>query len=556
MIVMRKIFIAAALVLVAACTPKAKIGWVDSGVRYYRGECPEVISDGVQSLAAWKGETVSAEAFVWADEEICCVEAIAGDLKSSTGIIPADAITIGAVKYVISDTKKKFFGPAEERKAHFADSCFVYDVIDLVAAAEKPAGEGLPFWVTVTVPRDAAAGEYTGFVTIKGKGIGKTKLPLTLTVVDRTLPEPSEWPFHLDLWQNPYAVARMDGVELWSEAHFNSLRRTLTPLANAGQKVITATLVDKPWNGQTEDPFQSMVSKTLKKDKTWAYDYSIFDKWVEFMMSLGIKEQINCYSMLKWGLKMDYFDEASGQTIILETTADSKEFEWYWGPFLTDFKQHLAQKGWLDITSLAMDERPKKDMDAAFKVINKYAPGMKVSLAGWPKDANVDAIYDLCIAYDYDITEAEKANRKNLGLVNTFYTCCSPEYPNTFAVSQPAESSWMGWYATARGLDGYLRWAFCSWNKDPMTDTRFRGWMAADCFFVYPEGRNSVRFSKLVEGIQASEKINVLRQNATPEMNAKIDEILSAINRPALDESRGAACVQIIPAVVAKLNEL
>ena len=63
----------------------------------------------------------------------------------------------------------------------------------------------------------------------------------------------------------------------------------------------------KPWNGQTEDFFETMVTWMKKADGTWSFDYTVFDRWVEFMMSVGIDQQINCYSMVPWELSFQYF---------------------------------------------------------------------------------------------------------------------------------------------------------------------------------------------------------------------------------------------------------
>ena len=52
--------------------------------------------------------------------------------------------------------------------------------------------------------------------------------------------------------------------------------------ADAGGKVITASIMHKPWNGQTYDAFESMVTWLKKADGTWYFDYTVFDKWVEF----------------------------------------------------------------------------------------------------------------------------------------------------------------------------------------------------------------------------------------------------------------------------------
>lgn len=58
------------------------------------------------------------------------------------------------------------------------------------------------------------------------------------------------------------------------------------------------------------------------------------------------------------------------------------------------------------------------------------------------------------------------------------------------------------WYALTAGFDGFLRWLFNSWVKDPIRDSRFRTWPAGDTYMVYPEGRSSIRYERMVEGIQ------------------------------------------------------
>ena len=68
------------------------------------------------------------------------------------------------------------------------------------------------------------------------------KLKIEVEVLNHTLPSPEDWKFHLDLWQNPYAVARYYQVPLWSKKHFEAMRPIMKKLADTGQKVITATL--------------------------------------------------------------------------------------------------------------------------------------------------------------------------------------------------------------------------------------------------------------------------------------------------------------------------
>ena len=120
-------------------------------------------------------------------------------------------------------------------------------------------------------------------------------------------------------------------------------------------------------------------------------------------------------------------------------------------------------------------------------------------------------MYDLSVTYQHKLLSEEVLKaRKATGKKVTFYTCCGPERPNTFTSSPTAESAVMGWHAMAAGYDGYLRWAYNSWVKNPNQDTRFRTWTAGDCFLVYP-GCSSIRMERLVQGIQDFEKIRILK---------------------------------------------
>ena len=75
------------------------------------------------------------------------------------------------------------------------------------------------------------------------------------------------------------------------------------------------------------------------------------------MMDLGIRDQINCYSMVPWGNLVYYYDEQQGCEIKVSAAPGTQEYAGLWKPFLQDFISHLEQKGWKEITRIAMDER-------------------------------------------------------------------------------------------------------------------------------------------------------------------------------------------------------
>lgn len=92
-----------------------------------------------------------------------------------------------------------------------------------------------------------------------------------------------------------------------------------------------------------------MITRIKKVDGSWFYDYAVFDKWVEFMMNeIGIRKQINCYTIIPWNLQFDYYDEATNRILFINTKPGDSAYNDYWGAFLKDFSKHLRKKGWFE----------------------------------------------------------------------------------------------------------------------------------------------------------------------------------------------------------------
>lgn len=299
-------------------------------------------------------------------------------------------------------------------------------------------------------------------------------------------------------------------------------------LAAAGQKVITCSVINRPWNGQTFDHFESMIAKMKQIDGTWKYDYTVFDRWVEFMMSCGITEQIDCYTLVPWHYRFDYYDCATNSVKYLDCRPGEAKYHDFIVPFLKDFSRHLRQRGWFERTYIAMDERPEDQMEAAWQTIQDADPEFKIEgAANYSVDSEAaDRVDDISVGFQYNLLKEEAlARRTAKGQKTNFYTCCNPERPNTFTFSPPAESAYLGLHAAACNYDGYLRWAYNSWTKEPNEDTRYGNWPAGDCYLVYPEG-SSIRFERLVEGIQTYEKIRLLRPTLNKKDSQKLDAML------------------------------
>lgn len=532
-----------------ACKRSFNSGWGTTDIRYSKTNVPDIeLKNRKWKGAVWKGERINALALLWATRDCKDIQVEVSELKGPGGaVIPASAIRTHFVRYVMTDElNKNKRGTCGYRPDHtLFDSSMVADILDVKTMQDLKARHTQPVWLNIWTPSDVKSGLYRGKVSFKSKEGKFAPLDIELQVGERVLPAPREWSFWLDMWQNPYAVARYYQVPLWSEAHFDAMRPLLKQLADAGQKCITASIMHQPWGGQTEDPFESMVMRVKKLDGSWEYDYAVFDKWVEFVMSMGIDREINCYSMIPWKLSFRYYDQASDGMKFVDAKVGSPEYREFWFPFLVDFAKHLKAKGWFEKTTIAMDERPMEQMQKAIALIREADPDYKVALAGNYHPQIEKDIFDYSIASGQIYPEEVLIERRTQGKKSTVYTCCSESYPNIFTFSPPAEAAWHAWYAAAADFDGFLRWAFNSWVKDPLRDSRFRAFGAGDCYQVYPGGRSSVRFERLIEGIQDFEKIQMLKEEYKndPAKLKQIKDILSEFQIQRLADTPAADMV-------------
>ena len=526
------------------------ISWGDTNIRYSKIDVPKLQICFNQKLRGWKGEKLNALFLVWNKSEDCCITVETTDLSRKGSSISKENISVGFVRYVMTDE----FAKEGKTSCGFRDktewdSSLVADVIDIRKDFILQKHCVTPVWVSINIPHDIISGEYSGAFIVNVNGKELKRLGLQIQVLDSELPSPSQWNFHLDLWQNPYSVARYYNVDIWGKKHFEVMRPIMKALADAGQKVITTSIMHKPWNGQTYDYFESMVTWRKKLDGTWSFGFDIFDKWVEFMISLGIDKQINCYSMVPWNYSFKYFDERTNSMKYVKTKPGDKEYDELWFAFLVDFAKHLKAKGWFSKTCLAMDERPLPIMKTVVDLIRRADKDFKIALAGLYYEDIEPELYDYCISTDQELPEKVIQRRSKNNLVTTFYTYCADYKPNTFTFSDPAEATWIPLYAAKLGVDGYLRWAYNSWGENPLQDSRFRQWSAGDTFLVYPGFRSSVRFEKMIEGIQQYEKLQILKKENKVKKSVmrKLEDYINSLSiQNLLEEGRASSDIHKI----------
>lgn len=500
--------------------------WASRDVHYSMHSLPQMKIKADTTMYVWRGERANMEALLFAPVGQGTISLRMTPMRNTDGDhAEYEAAEARFMRYVITDGFK-----ACGNNPMNTDTYLVPDIIDRDAPLELKAMEVRPVWCTLEIPYDAEPGTYALTLDVCSEENGEilANLNLKVHIREHTLPRPADQNFHLDLWQQPYAVSRYYGKDIYSEEHLEALRPYLRMLARAGQRVATTILFYEPWGVQSHDKFEPMVETILNEAGEWEYRYDRFDAYVKLCEECGINRQINCYSMIPWEMKFRYFDAKTQTYQYIAADHSSEAYRTLWRSFLEAFGKHLKEKGWFEKTCLAMDERGLDAMKSAYKIAQDVLPGIKMALAGVKHQDFATVLYDYSIALDQEFTPEQLAERKAKGYITTAYTSCADPQPNIFTNSEPAEAAYIPLYCLTNGLDGYLHWSWMNWHDTPLTDSRFRMFAPGDTYSVYPGCRTGVRFERLIEGIQQYEKVVALRKLYTENGDHESLETLEA----------------------------
>ncbi|MBN2288310.1 MAG: DUF4091 domain-containing protein [Candidatus Glassbacteria bacterium] len=484
-------------------------------VRIYQGAFsrdPDCRAIRLEGLA---GEYLSAQVVVKSGRDI---KGLAGELSELAGpggaVIPAAA---GRVRY-------GGFIPVDETM------CMTADPLLEETSVEVLANQARPVWLTLRVPPETTAGSYRGRFELSASSGGRAGFEVSLEVLPARLPDPPDWSFYLNIWQDPTPVAAAHRVELWSEEHWKMLERYAENFAAHGMKGIMTHIVYDPWQSVRGYASDAMVEwkypgefKPGGADR-FEWDFTVFDRYVELMIKAGVRRRIDCYSLVMGpggttDAHIRYLDTSAGTFRTARLSVGEPLWREAWAAFLPVLRGHLKEKGWFDKAVIGFDEKPEEVMRTIFDFLNRTVPDFKVgSSGGFPGDDGkladeivliIDNLTDPSLWKQYE--PLVKRMRQDKDRIVSFYTCCWPHFPNTFLFSGLRESRLMPWLAWKYGLDGYLRWAVNLYPEDVWNQPLFT-WPSGDMFFVYP-GRHgpldSMRWELLRQGIQDYEALRI-----------------------------------------------
>ncbi|MBA4386591.1 MAG: hypothetical protein C0404_01340 [Verrucomicrobia bacterium] len=254
----------------------------------------------------------------------------------------------------------------------------------------KPYGAVQPIWVTVTVPADAAGGEYTGKLIIKAEGQKDTEVPVVMVVADWKLPDTKEYVTFVDMVESPESLAMYYEVPLWSDKHWALIEKTFFQLGRTGNKSVYIPLICKPHFGNSE----SMVRFVKQDGGTFKGDFAIMDKYLDVAEKHLGKPQVVCFNMWdnksgggyfnaksdssKWAKNLvSTVDPATGKVVDMETpNYGDPQAEACWKPICDELIEKMKKRGLENamMIGICSDVRAAKEVVDLWK---RLLPGAK-----------------------------------------------------------------------------------------------------------------------------------------------------------------------------------
>lgn len=318
---------------------------------------------------------------------------------------------------------------------------------------DVPAGNNQPLWLLVYVPKDAAAGDYSGSVSLRAQGFA-AEVPLRLHVWDFALPETNhlETAFGFSPWTifEYHNVKTEDDRRKILDMYFESFsRHRISPYDPAPLDDIRVKFVSDATPPRAEvdfTAFDAAMERAVRR-----FHFTGLRLPIEGMGGGTFHDRVEP--------KIGVFGE------------DTPQYKAMFASYVKQLEDHLRQKGWLGMTYIYwFDEPEPKDYDfvrRGFERLKQNAPGLGTMLTEEPVDALAGPVNIWCpITPNYDHAQAQR--RRAAGDRFWWYVCTGPKAPYcTLFIDHPAtELRVWHWQTWQRGIVGTLVWSSNYWTSD------------------------------------------------------------------------------------------
>jgi hypothetical protein len=368
-------------------------------------------------------------------------------------------------------------------------------------------------WLLIRVKPDFynSSGSHPVSINFSQKG-KNTQVKINLNLLDRTLGELSKGDFYTDFWQFPIAMADYYQIKPWSEKHWEEVSRMFDQLRGINQHSVTTSIFWDLYNTRIR-PVEEMMIQVKKSEKgEFFYDYTVFDRYVELAFQKGIDGQIAVHNIFPWNNFLFYLDEATNETVSIQTPPGTPEYKDFWKPLVLDLSKHLKAKGWMDKSLFFIDERDPNQTLELIRWIKSFAPEFQFGFAGDFYPFLSPWVIDYSTPMNV-VIEGGDLQKRILNAQNTsLYTSCyeRANQPNLLLTSDLRDIYFLTHLANAKSYQGMLRWAFNLWSREIMSDAIYSELPSGDAHLVYPDGQFSLRYLVIIDALEEIAKLKTI----------------------------------------------
>ena len=361
---------------------------------------------GPMRIAALRNGRFSGQVVIGSTAPIAGLKATMGPLRMADGaVIPADAVSVRTGRPGRMMTYRGghvYGGPTGvSMGVHFRRLEVLVETPPATVALSRPgqrlstqyrralglpekltAAAVVPVWVTVAVPRDAAAGTYRGTLTLAAAGEKEVAVPVELEVCGWTLPDVQDYISEFSVYQSPDTLAAYYKVPLWSDAHWALIEKSVKLIGEAGNHTLIIPLLSKDQAGNEE----SFVYWVPKPDGTFTYDTRVMDRYVGLYLKHHPAKRIKAVCLTVWGnagvasgnpYQKEKYDEnglpkkmrgvftvtqvdakTGAKSDLRPPAPGTKEYAAFWRPALLAVRARLRALGLGDRVALGMPADP------------------------------------------------------------------------------------------------------------------------------------------------------------------------------------------------------
>ncbi|MBK8255777.1 MAG: DUF4091 domain-containing protein [Polyangiaceae bacterium] len=383
-----------------------------------------------------------------------------------------------------------------------------------------PNGENQPFWITVHIPKTAAAGDYTATLHVDVNGNG-TDIPVELHVFDFTLPDSIGFDGN---WNSSFqSLGGSESLEKVRELKDFFFEHRLVPSSVAWPAGLNYT------GGITYD----CASASFVEENN-PYDFSQLGP--EYIDGTGW----NDVGFPSFEI-MQFVDNSTPRPSEFcgvsrgDSHFGTDEYNAEWSKLLQAIEAYLIDHSWTGKGYYYVQNEPQGPADydvAAFlaKLIKDAAPSLRIAVSEEPKPEIAehpmmgDARYDLWWA---DLSEFEPeyaATRQAAGDEVWWYFLYGdlPPHFNPITIDHSGiESRIPFWSAYTCRVKGFAYYSVTGWGDNPRQNPRPQGTnQNGDGFLLYPpiNGKvvTSIRWENLREGAEDYEYLRLAAGGTVP----------------------------------------